>query len=115
MRRFFWVKPVILSLLTFHFISTVNAKKLHVTSVSFYGNMSFNRDTLISLMDQRPSVLFWKTRYSRFELENDIQAIQIFYQSQGFIKATVKSAVKIDTAKGNVSISVMISEEESIY
>ncbi|NLD99760.1 MAG: BamA/TamA family outer membrane protein [Fibrobacter sp.] len=115
MRRFFWVKPVILSLLTFHFISTVNAKKLHVTSVSFYGNMSFNRDTLISLMDQRPSVLFWKTRYSRFELENDIQAIQIFYQSQGFIKATVKSAVKIDTAKGNVSISVMISEGKRVY
>ena len=91
-------------------INFSQANSLHTGSVDFRGNSTFNSDTLLSLMELKPSVLFWTTPFTKFKLEGDVQAIDIFYRTRGFLFPKITSAIKIDSSGNRVDITITISE-----
>ncbi len=88
-------------------------KKWKVNDIAFTGNNSFNKTTLISVMELKPSRLFSSTVFTEYKLNSDLNAIERFYNSSGYLDASAeKKGVYKDSLKRYVNIEIMISEGE---
>jgi outer membrane protein insertion porin family len=83
----------------------------YVGKVSFGGNQSFSDRALLSRMDSKPPLLFKRTPFSQFQLDDDILALNQFYQEQGFLAARVSVAdVKRNDRRHRVDIAIDVAE-----
>ena len=61
-----------------------------MADVLFIGNESFEGDLLLPYMQTRKSVFFRKTSYDRRAFLRDLENLERFYVSQGFLEADVE-------------------------
>ncbi|NLW30809.1 MAG: hypothetical protein GXY77_05060, partial [Fibrobacter sp.] len=103
-----------LMLLTFSYNLLAENSDIHVASIKIHGNETFSTDTLLSLMEIRKPFLFWKTTYSDFKLHEDLNAITVFYRSQGFINPNITHELRFDSSDNKVHIEITIEENKRI-
>ncbi len=112
----------IFHLLVLLFIQNANAQEGYlIRNIKFIGNRSFSGGILSSqiniqgtskfrqLVLQKKPVLF-----DEKTLKNDINRIQKFYQSEGFLDITVTSQLETNSKGNAVNIFIQISEGEPI-
>jgi len=63
--------------------------RLYIRDIVFRGNHSFSKKELLKYMETRPSTFFTRGRYDRATFEKDLQRLQLFYQSKGYLDAKV--------------------------
>jgi|WetSurMetagenome_2_1015567.scaffolds.fasta_scaffold00871_5 outer membrane protein assembly complex protein YaeT len=82
-----------------------------VKEVRFSGNVSKPAPNLIALMQMRPGTWLRKTKFSRWTLADDLDALLAAYQDDGFIDAAVSlESLMRDTATRTVRIRIAVSE-----
>jgi outer membrane protein assembly complex protein YaeT len=82
-----------------------------VTTVHFTGNDSYEAGELALYMRTTPSGFFRATHYSRRTLDRDLDNLQMFYVSQGFLEAAV-TLEDVQLADDGLSIEVLIGIRE---
>ncbi|MBN1604498.1 MAG: BamA/TamA family outer membrane protein [Chitinispirillaceae bacterium] len=86
-------------------------KRWKVDDITFIGNKSYKKSTLISVMELKPSRLFSSTLFTEYKLNSDLNAIERFYNSLGFLDVVAeKNKVFKDSSERNVDIEIVISE-----
>ena len=84
----------------------------YVREVSFEGNRSFKRSTLLSLLEVKTE-LFKRVRFSESRLRSDLHALERFYKAQGFFDVSIQPPrIDRDTSRHRVSIAITIYEGE---
>ncbi|MFP4445034.1 MAG: outer membrane protein assembly factor BamA [Desulfosudaceae bacterium] len=78
-----------------------------VDSVSISGNRAFDEDTIRKQMLTAPPALFHEGVYVPETLEEDMRAINAFYQESGYGNAEIEKSVKKSAAKGAPEVSGM--------
>lgn len=86
-----------------------------ITSIAFAGNGAISSSRLLGEMEDVSLKAWWQVwKSSRFErqgLDKDVERIQSYYRSQGFIDATVRvDTVAIDPATGDAHIDIVVHE-----
>ncbi len=92
------------------------AKKLHLKSINFEGNVAFNAKTLRRVMETKKKDLFSALSGSGyFEKEvfrEDIERLRLFYQNKGYLDVKIDlDSVRYDFSKKNKA-HILISIEE---
>lgn len=88
--------------------------KAKIRSVEFQGNSAFKNDKLLSLMKAKPANFFLLRSgvLKEVELEEDVERIKAFYQSQGYSDVEVESKVEPKTIDGKAYIDIIITVAE---
>jgi outer membrane protein insertion porin family len=86
-----------------------------ITDIRLLGNKAFSEGQLRDLMGRTPSNwLSWYTktdRYSRTELNADLEALRSHYQNRGYLEFAVESTqVTISPDKQRIGVTVTVSE-----
>lgn len=88
-------------------------KRWKVDDIIFTGNKLYKKSTLISVMELKPSRLFSSTLFTEYKLNSDLNAIERFYNSLGFLDAVAKkNSIYKDSSGRSVDIEIAISEGE---
>jgi len=86
-------------------------REWRVRAVEFRGNDTYSAKELLSLMELKPKWPSYKTRYTNFLMNSDLEAIRTFYRSRGFERVGVKldSAAR-DSSSRRVRVYIGINE-----
>ncbi|MDO5575499.1 MAG: BamA/TamA family outer membrane protein [Fibrobacter sp.] len=101
-------------LLVFPYILSANSPTPNVGSITIRGNKTFDTDTLLSFMELQSPFLFSKSAFSSFKLHEDLEALGVFYRSQGFINPIITQKIDFDEVEDNVHIEITINENRRI-
>jgi len=84
-------------------------EKKYVGEIKIKGNRTFSDKKIRSVMQLKPKSLWllrWKPAFSRELLEEDLESIRRFYESEGFFEAEVTAKVKKRGARHDVEVWV---------
>ncbi len=114
--RLFCKTLVIITLLSLLFYNDVNAKsqkKIRVDSISLKGVSAFSQRRLSKVIITRQSKMFRSFTYNEEILLDDLNALVLFYQQNGYLEASVTNYdVKIDSSSFKAQIDITIAEGE---
>jgi|SRR5690554_221315 len=86
-----------------------------VRRFEFIGNKSFSDRQLIGLIELKPKLPFYNTRFSLSKLRFDIEAIEKYYRSKGYLFAKVSlDNIMRDSTKYKMFIRVHIDEGDLV-
>lgn len=93
-------------------------REWRVESIVFSGNARFDAETLLAELQTttRPWYMPWKKR-PRFDpvtFERDLERVRHYYEIQAYYQAEVTYELHTDDARGSVSLTVWIKENEPV-
>ena len=93
-------------------------REWRVESIVFSGNARFDAETLLAELQTttRPWYMPWKKR-PRFDpvtFERDLERVRHYYEIQAYYQAEVTYELHTDDARGSVSLTVRIKENEPV-
>ena len=93
-------------------------REWRVESIVFSGNARFDAETLLAELQTttRPWYMPWKKR-PRFDpvtFERDLERVRHYYEIQSYYQAEVTYELHTDDARGSVSLTVRIKENEPV-
>ncbi len=94
--------------------------EVHVDQISFVGNASVSASDLQGAMEDVSTKSFWQvwksTKFDREGLQRDVERIQRYYRSLGYIDATVAvDTVMIEKASGQARIRIAVVEGRQVF
>lgn len=87
-------------------------QRYRIKRISFEGNSAFDSKRLLKVIATRPDTLFTSGFLDEDTLEQDMERLQEFYKSNGFIDATASRSVEYDEAKRAIYIAIKIEEAD---
>ncbi len=97
-------------------INVVENRVTRIKSINIVGNRAFDRDTLLDVLKLEATdwVPFQKTdRYSKQQLQGDLEALASFYQDRGYLTFDIDSVqVALSPDKRDIYITINITEGE---
>jgi outer membrane protein insertion porin family len=105
---------MILSLIGIHsVVNAANKEEYKIKNIVFVGNKHFSDIELLSLMQTKRSLIFRPSTFNKNVLKHDLNRIQNFYQSEGYLKAVIENyRIKIDSLNSEISLIITINENE---
>ncbi|MXZ43395.1 MAG: outer membrane protein assembly factor BamA [Gammaproteobacteria bacterium] len=90
-------------------------KRSRISQISFIGNTSFSKETLLEAIElKEPTLLGFltgKNQYSRQKLQGDIKSLQAFYKDRGYYQYQLVSAdVSMTPDRKQVYLTIAIDE-----
>lgn len=102
-------------LCTFPLLAQTNYK---LNKITFSGNHTIQQRTLSKLITEetRSKFEFWKKRdiFDSIILEQDVEILKTFYQTEGFLNVEIKSETTKNLKKETIDIEFVIVENEPI-
>lgn len=102
-------------LCTFPLLAQTNYK---LNKITFSGNHTIHQRTLSKQITEKAKskFQFWKKRdiFNRIILEQDVEILKTFYQTEGFLNLEIKSKTTKNEKKETIDIEFMIDENEPI-
>ncbi|OOF44315.1 outer membrane protein assembly factor BamA [Rodentibacter trehalosifermentans] len=84
-------------------------------SVTFNGNQAISSSTLQEQMELQPDAWWklWGNKFDATQFDKDLQAIQEYYQNNGYAKARItRTDVQLNDEQTNVEVNIDVSEGE---
>jgi outer membrane protein insertion porin family len=90
--------------------------RFRVKSIVIEGNEAFSDKRLARLMVTRPFGFFSRSYFVPEVFEEDLRNLVLFYQQNGYLEAAVvESSVEADSSRGQVAVSIRITEGALTY
>ena len=110
-------KFLFLLFLSFFLLQSVETE-YNLTKISFSGNQTFHQKILKKqiIHKTKSKLLFWKkkSKFNEIILEQDLENLKTFYQTEGFLKIQVEPSLKINEKKRSVELEFEIRENQPV-
>ena len=110
-------KFLFLLFLSFFLLQSVETE-YNLTKISFSGNHTFHQKILKKqiIHKTKSKLLFWKkkSKFNEIILEQDLENLKTFYQTEGFLKIQVEPVIKINDKKRSVELEFEIRENQPV-
>jgi outer membrane protein insertion porin family len=109
------ILPVMALLIVILVTSTVHARRVYIETIQLYGNSSFGKNVLLSVISSKPSSLFHRSRFSVWVLKDDINKLKMFYRNEGFLAPEITYEVNNRKNGKRVTIIIKIIEGARVH